>query len=90
VISRLGAEDFLLIVTKDEQTGVKTFASTIGFDNMVPMPCCSYTIPFGLQLSSVWEYLDTSMKNVLVKGSNATTCSDSHIFSSNGNVTMQR
>ncbi|KAJ7331326.1 heme peroxidase [Mycena albidolilacea] len=64
-LSGVRKTDFLLIVTEDEPTGVKTFASTVGFDNTI-----------------VWEYLDGSAQNVLVKGSNATTRSDSRIFSS--------
>ncbi|KAJ6479014.1 heme peroxidase [Mycena sanguinolenta] len=56
----------------------------------VPTGVQTFASTAGFDNTVVTEYLDGTTENVLVVGSNITTRSDFRIFSSDGNVTMQR
>ncbi|KAJ6483320.1 heme peroxidase [Mycena sanguinolenta] len=83
-------EMIMLVACGHSLGGVRQVDFPLIVTEDAPTGIHTFASTVGFDSTVVTEYLDGTTENVLVVGSNVTTRSDLRIFSSDGNVTMQR
>ncbi|KAJ6483325.1 heme peroxidase [Mycena sanguinolenta] len=83
-------EMIMLVACGHSLGGVRQVDFPLIVTEDAPTGIQTFASTVGFDNTVVTEYLDGTTENVLVVGSNVTTRSDLRIFSSDGNVTMQR